>query len=72
MSGSISLVAHWYAISLANTVLPIPGAPSIRIRLGVSVKLVPLSVWPVGSAANMSDMFLVTLNVSCGLSVEYF
>ena len=33
------LLAQQNAISLASTVLPIPGAPSIRIRVGSSLVL---------------------------------
>ena len=55
-----SLLAHRYAILLANTVFPIPGAPSIRMNFGGS-SATPVSVELIKSAENILAMSLVTL-----------
>ena len=45
-------LAHSYAISLASTVFPIPGAPSISMRFGYLLSL---------SGSNILPLFLMTL-----------
>ena len=56
-----SFLAQRYAIVFANTVFPIPGAPSIKINLGGLPVVASVSVELIKFAANILVMSVVTL-----------